>query len=221
MNNQNINEVFSRRLKTLQDDFENFQFEEDYYKEKYVPNGKWQTWATSAQNLIQKICGEESAYYKNFLTAYQKCKSGREDELGALYGVFLSAKNDFEEGCIFDISLRISGEIFGDFIILAKQSLEEGHKDVAAVLACAALEDTLKRYALSKDISIEEGHTMQDIVNLLKSRGLVGGAQKSLLETMPRIRNWAMHANWDKISSTDIGSVLGFLEQFLHTKFSN
>ncbi|CAJ4657459.1 Uncharacterised protein [Burkholderia pseudomallei] len=60
---------------------------------------------------------------------------------------------------------------------------------------------------------------MQDTVNALKGKGLVSGAQKSLLDTMPKIRDFAMHANWHKISDADVGSVIGFVEQFLLTRF--
>jgi len=56
-------------------------------------------------------------------------------------------------------------------------------------------------------------------VNALKSKGLVSGAQKSLLDTMPKIRDYAMHANWDKITAEDVSSVIGFVEQFLLSHF--
>ena len=59
-----------------------------------------------------------------------------------------------------------------------------------------------------------------DIVNALKAGGVVAGAQKSLLDAMPRIRNMAMHAEWSKISEPDVSSVLGFVEQLLLSKFS-
>ena len=98
-------------------------------------------------------------------------------------------------------------------------ALAEGAKDVAAVLACAALEDALKRLALLNNLEVSD-KTMQDVVNALKAKGLVGGAQKSLLDTMPKIRDYAMHANWDKITPQDVGSVMGFVEQLLLVKFS-
>ena len=98
-------------------------------------------------------------------------------------------------------------------------ALAEGAKDVAAVLACAALEDALKRLALLNNLEVSD-KTMQDVVNALKAKGLVGGAQKSLLDTMPKIRDYAMHANWDKITPQDVGSVIGFVEQLLLVKFS-
>jgi hypothetical protein len=113
----------------------------------------------------------------------------------------------------------VSGELFGDFVAMAKHALSEGHKDVAAVLACAALEDTLKRYALVNGLTVD-GYSMQDTVNALKSKGLVTGAQKTLLDSMPKIRDYAMHANWDKIDESSVSSVIGYVENFLLTKFS-
>ena len=97
--------------------------------------------------------------------------------------------------------------------------LAEGAKDVAAVLACAALEDALKRLALLNNLEVSD-KTMQDVVNAPKAKGLVGGTQKSLLDTMPKIRDYTMHANWDKITPQDVGSVMGFVEQLLLVKFS-
>ena len=121
---------------------------------------------------------------------------------------------------VFSVDLTISGEIFGDFIILAKQSLAEGYKDVAAVLASAALEDSLKRYAQVNGLNVEKKQ-MTEVINALKSNGLVSGAQKSLLEAMPKIRNYAMHGDWEKISEPDVSSIIGFVEQFLLSSFGS
>lgn len=89
---------------------------------------------------------------------------------------------------------------------------------MAAVLACAALEDALKRFAESNGLNVND-KVMQEVVNALKAKGLVTGAQKSLLDSMPKIRDYAMHANWDKITAQDVGSVIGFVEQFLLSHF--
>lgn len=177
----------------------------------------WQQWATSTMGLIKSIFGEDSPHYENFEEAYKKCV-GYDDQVDVLKGIFKSAKADFDGGYLFTVQTSISGEIFGDFIGLAKASLRENSKDVAAVLACAALEDALKRYAESNGLNVSD-KVMQEVVGALKSKGLVTGAQKSLLDTMPRIRDYAMHANWDKLSAQDVGSVIGFVEQFLLTHF--
>ena len=60
---------------------------------------------------------------------------------------------------------------------------------------------------------------MQEVINALKAKGLVSGPQKSLLDSMPKVRNAAMHADWQKITPQDVGSVIGYVEQFLMTHF--
>ena len=213
-----MNEKFLKRFEELQKESDSLPFELKHSGYgRYVPQERWRKWVTSCQNLIKAVFGAESPHYINFAEVLKKCV-GDDYEIQALQGVFQSAKEDFEGGYVFNVDLRISGEVFGDFVVLAKQSLSEGHKDVAAVLASAALEDALKRYANAKGLSIGD-QTMQEVINALKSKRLVSGAQKSLLDAMPRIRNFAMHANWGKISEPDVNSIIGFVEQFLLTNF--
>lgn len=184
----------------------------------YYPLADYLGWATGAQNLIRAVFGEKSPYHENFVLAL-KDSAASKAKVDTLRSVFQSAKEAFEGGYIFNVELTVSGEVFGDFVAMAKQAMSGGHKDVAAVLACAALEDTLKRYALANGLTVD-GKTMQDIVGALKSKGLVTGAQKSLLDPMPKIRDYAMHASWDKITAPDVSSVIGYVEQFLLSNFS-
>ena len=213
-----MNALFSKRFGELEAAHQQFPFKGDDHRSRYCPSGSWEGWATSAENLIRAIYGETSPHYKNFKEAYVDCRGGEHD-IRTLVAVFRSAKQDFEGGYVFNVELRVSGEVFGDFVSLAKTSLAEGQKDVAAVLACAALEDAIKRLAMANSMPVE-GKTMQDLVNALKSAGVVSGAQKSLLDAMPRIRNMAMHAEWSKITEPDVSNVLGYVEQLLLSKFS-
>ena len=183
-----------------------------------MASGEWEAWATSAQNLIKAVFGENSPHYGNFTDAFKHC-AGDEKHIKKLQGIFRGAKDDLESSCVFNVDLRISGEVFGDFIVLAKQSLAEGHKDVAAVLASAALEDSLKRYAHVNGLNVENKN-MTEVISALKSEGLVSGAQKSLLDAMPKIRNYALHAEWEKISEPEVNSIIGYVEQFLLSKFA-
>jgi len=211
---------FNKRFKELKEEIMQLPVTRSSYDSSgYYKSGGWQKWAISSQNLIKAVFGEYSPHYTAFCSSIDKCY-GNADEIEALHGIFSSAKEDFEGGYVFDVDLKISGEIFGDFVAMAKHALTEGHKDVAAVLACSSLEDTLKKYAELNGLDTEE-ENMTNVINASKSKGLVSGAQKSLLKTMPNIRNFAMHAKWDKISAPDVSSVIGFVEQFLLTHFDN
>ena len=214
-----VNEKFAARFSELQREIDEMPFEiGDEYSSKYVESGIWEKWSTSVESLIRASCGEDSPYYKNFRQELGTC-SGYESEIKTLTGIFRSAKEAFEGGYLFDIERDITAEIFGDFVVLAKQALAEDNKNVAAVLAAAALEDALKRYAALNALNVDD-KAMSDVINALKSKGLVSGAQKPMLAAMLKTRNLAMHAAWEKIEKPDVSGLIGFTEQFLLTNFS-
>ena len=128
-------------------------------------------------------------------------------------------RDDFNDGILGNPDLQISGEVFGNFVVLAREAMSNNHKNVAAVLASAALEDALKRYAISEGLNVE-GKPMTEVISALKSKGLVSGGEKKILDTMPNLRNNALHADWDKIKEQEVGSMIGYVEQFLLSKFS-
>src|SRR5579864_3904103 len=165
-----LNDTFARRFLELESIFANMPYQTfPRANGRFVPNGHWRKWATSAQNLIRAVFGQASPIYLNFSDLYEKT-SDSEDSVKALHAVFGAAKDDFEGGYVFNVELSVSGEVFGDFVALARQALAEGHKDVAAVLASAALEDALKRYAAANGLDVNE-KTMPEVVNALKSGG--------------------------------------------------
>ena len=220
-----LHDTFLRRFEELREKSDSLNFHEtaggiypgfvSYYADP------WEGWATSAQNLIKAVFGGDSPHYDNFTKQMDVCFTRvKKKNIDTLKEIYKSAKEDFERGCVFNVDLQVSGEVFGDFIVLAKESLSSGHKDVAAVLAAAALEDSLKRYAKVKGINNIDNQSMSEVINALKSKRLVSGAQKSLLDAMPKIRNSAMHARWEKISEPEVNSMIGFVEQFLLTNFN-
>jgi hypothetical protein len=176
-------------------------------------------WATSALSLIGATFSRDSIHFQNFQKIYIESER-RGDKFEAMKGVFNSAKKDFEKELNFNFQRSISGEILGDFVAMARASLGEGHKDVAAVLASAALEDALKRFAVLNNLNIDDKN-MTEVINALKTQGLVSGPQKSILESMPKLRNAALHAEWDKLRPEDVSALIGFVEQFLIQKFSS
>lgn len=183
----------------------------------FVNSEDWGAWASAVTNLFIIAFGSDSNYYKYIIEIYNKFKNYA-SQLEQAKGIFRSAKIDYENGFFISLEKQISGEIFGDFVSLAKTAIFEKNKDVAAVLASAALEDALKKYAILNSLDIND-KSMSDVVNLLKAHGLVKGAQKTLLDTMPKIRNYAMHADWDKFNIEDVSSIIGFVEQFLLSNF--
>jgi hypothetical protein len=211
-------EQLIRRFRELEEQISSIKWKRSESSNSlYAPADEWRRWASSAMHLIHMAFGDTSPHCINFKEVYDRC-TGYDFDFAELKGVFLGASADYRGGYVFSVEASISGEVLGDFVAMAKLALDDGHKDVAAVLACAALEDTLKRFGRLNGVDVDN-KALQEVVGALKSKGLVSGAQKSLLDVMPKIRDFAMHANWSKIQDADVRSVLGFVEQFLLTKF--
>ncbi len=118
--------------------------------------------------------------------------------------------------------VRISGTRTGDVIGLAKDALNEGgdrSKNVAAVLAAAAYEDTMRRMG-STLAGVTDRPGLSDVLNALKSAGVLQGASVSAAQGYLKFRNDALHADWAKLDRAVVGSCIAFVEGLLLKHFT-
>jgi hypothetical protein len=137
-------------------------------------------------------------------------------------GVLQSIKHEVQEGLIGDLRRELTGEVLSDFLELAQATLDEKtdqSKNVAAVLAAAAFEDTLRRLgALYSGIRTRE--SLPDILTSLKDAGVFKGSQVGVVQSHFRFRNDAMHADWNKIDAVAVRTVLSMVQELLLKHFS-
>ncbi len=169
-------------------------------------------------SVVEALYGASSPQAKALMESRKAYKALYEHEVlslgNSLRGILLNVLEEIDQGLIRKISVEAAGEVIGDMVALAKLELKAGYKDVASVLAAAALEDALKRKAVELGINVE-GKALDAIVNALKGQSFFKGAQAPIVSSYVKFRNSAMHAEWDKIQDSDVSSVLGFLEPFL------
>ncbi len=140
------------------------------------------------------------------------------DMVSSSSGTLKSIRDEIEAGLIGNLELQAQGGIFGDFITLAKESLDE-NENVAAVLVSAALEDALKRFAFQNVLDVANAD-MSQVINALKSNSLLKGPQASIAQSYTKFRNKAFHADWDTIDKPSVSSAIGFTESFILENFS-
>lgn len=176
-------------------------------------------------NILESLYGPGSLKCKAYVDEYNVYIRDSENRRGNLYGMILSSsgtlksiKTEMEAGLVGNLELQTQGSIFGDFINLAKESLDE-NKDVSAVLVRAALEDALKRFALQNGLDVAE-KDMTQVINALKGKNLLKGSQASIVQGYPKLRNKAFHANWSKIDKASVSSAISFTESFILDNFS-
>lgn len=176
---------------------------------------------------ILNICyGENSHQTKSLLSLRDKYvkaqlawKFDSAMEIKSLiHGLLNSLKADISFNLLSSLENQAAAEIYGDFISLAKRLINEGQKDSAAVLACGALEDSLKKFAIANGIEAYE-KDLSTVVNSLKGAGLLKGAQAGVVQSYVQLRNKAFHAQFDKIQLPEVSSLVAFVELFILEQF--
>jgi hypothetical protein len=137
-------------------------------------------------------------------------------------GSLQAMKGDIEAGVISSIERRGSGAVLADMLGLAKDALDErtdGAKNVAAVLAAASFEDTIRK--MGETLAGVTGRPdLQDVVAELKKAGVLQGASVATAVGFLKFRNDALHADWAKLKPDVVSSCISFVEQLLWQHFS-
>ncbi|MCP2500094.1 MAG: hypothetical protein NCA08_00785 [Deltaproteobacteria bacterium] len=129
---------------------------------------------------------------------------------------------ELEAGLTGSLKKQITGDVLTDFIQLARAvlySCGSGAKNVAAVLAAAAYEDTIRRMGVAF-AGIVGRDDLSKVIDALKDKGILVAPQLGIALSYMNFRNHALHADWDKIDLTAIHGVLGFVEQLLLKHFA-
>src|SRR5438552_11591654 len=137
-------------------------------------------------------------------------------------GVLQNVKTELDAGVVGSLRQRITADVLTDFIALARTALEDTRddaKNVAAVLAAAAYEDTIRR--MERELAGVMGRDdLNDVINALKKAGIIQPPQLGIALSYLSFRNHALHADWSKIDRAAVHSVIGFVEQLLLKHFS-
>lgn len=117
-------------------------------------------------------------------------------------------------GLLSELRTQVLLDIQADFVTAATEALNNGSKDVAAVLAATVLEDATKRLAAKKGLNDAVNKEFSEVVvDLFKAEAITKGT-KGLLLGYKDLRNSAMHAQWPQVSVEAVRSLLLFLPHF-------
>jgi hypothetical protein len=180
----------------------------------------------STVSLVKMLYSDDSPQLKSLVEGKKGIVSrevAHNSQMRSVYalamGTLKSLKAELELGLISSIEKQATGELFGDFIYMAKEASENGYKDVAAVLASAAIEDSLKKLGKLNGLDLDDKE-MTETINSLKTKGLINGPQVKIVSSYVKLRNKAFHAEWDKIDTPEVKSLIAFTEEFIMKHFS-
>jgi hypothetical protein len=144
-------------------------------------------------------------------------ESQRQSVAKVVAGILRSVLAELDEGLVGSLRQRAAAEVLADFVALSRSVLEgagDQPKNVAAVLAAAAFEDTVRRLGAAH-AATTGGEKLADVLTALKNSGILQGSQVGIAQSYLSFRNHALHAEWDKVQREAVQSVLGFVEQLV------
>jgi hypothetical protein len=192
------------------------------------PTTDLQETLNGAITLMQLLYGSNSSQERQLVKQVKRLQGqdmhahGRSMAKKALRGAIQSMKDEIDAGVIGSLRAVVTGEILADFIKLSRTALDEeageNGKNVAAVLAAAAFEDTIRRIA--ERHSIPHIEKLADVITELKNRNLLQKTQVTFAQSYLAFRNRALHAQWGEVDRASVNSVLGFVEQLILSALS-
>lgn len=121
---------------------------------------------------------------------------------------------EIKAGLVQNIRLGIVGEVLADLVSMAKDALNGGSIQVAAVLTAAAFEDLMRRLAEEK-VGITSRIKLDQLLIELKEKGVLQGGEPGVVQSFLKFRNDSLHADWNNVTESQVSSCLGLLDSLI------
>lgn len=176
---------------------------------------------TMARAAIEHISGRSSAYTRR-AEEILATKEWAIHKMINLLGVVESLREDLQAGHLQDVAELIHGELFGDFLEMARHLLDEGYKDPAAVIAGSSLEAHLRQ--LCEKIGIATEITSQtepypkkaDAMNVdLASASAYSKLDQKNITAWLDLRNKAAHGRYNEYTKEQVSLMVAGVHDFI------
>jgi hypothetical protein len=179
-------------------------------------NCRFEGWRVEAENLILRVCGEDSVHNRRFKElAKEKGQRLSHALMNDLVHTLEGACNDLEGGFLNDVRSLIRADLLDDFLGQAEELLAGGYHIAAISLGGAVLEDTLRKMCDKRALAYPTKTTINVLnVELAKTGAYDKLIQKEIL-AKSQLRNDADHGNFTQVKSDDAEDMLRWLRRFL------
>jgi hypothetical protein len=174
--------------------------------------------ATRAYAAIERISGPASFYSRKGRMIIEQHHSGR-SQIIHLAGVLQSLLSDIKAGYLRSVEEIVHGELFGDFLEMARHLTESGYKDAAAVIAGSSLEAHLRQLAKRAGISTENSDGAPKKADLLNAEltkaGVYSGLDQKNVTAWLDLRNKAAHGRYGEYSKEQVPLLIDSIQNFM------
>ena len=173
------------------------------------------SWGMSVLNLLTRVFGENSLQYEHFSEAYETARENDYWSAQVCIGILESAKNDFENGYMFNVRTLVKAELGDEILEQAKGLLQGNYKDIACVLAGIALELAIKDLCSRNKISTNDRSKAEQLNIELRKAEIYNESMRKQVTAWIALRNHAAHGEWNEYNQADVKNLIDGVERFM------
>jgi len=181
--------------------------------DSFVDSEKAHQWFTSAQSILSRGLGSDSAHHKNFSAIAGKGLTYSPVRRGQ--GILRAALEDFQHGHLFDIRQLIAAEVSAVFLEQAEELHSASYNGPAALVAGCVLEDCLRRLCGKHQLPLSARPKLDAMNADLVKAGVYNKLTQKRITAIADIRNNAAHGNWDEFDQTDVKDMINWVAKFV------
>lgn len=137
-----------------------------------------------------------------------------------LIGILRAAKEDYENGYLFNTRTLIEAEVFDDFLEQAEELLKKGYYQPAAVIAGCVLEDGLRKLCDRNSIVLPAKATIDPMNVELAKAGIYNKLVQKKITALADLRNKAAHGEWSEFTEKDVEDMIRDVRRFMEDYFN-
>jgi hypothetical protein len=160
------------------------RYKSDVSHQEFVDAGAFRGWRVGCVAFLREALGDDSPYTKEFEF---NCDSPYLSAVARGQAVLRAAREYIDFGPVARVEELVAAEIFTDMLGIAERLLREQRLAAGVVVACAVLEDVMRRSARHRKIIIREN---VDDLPALNGKMTASGLYGAIVQK--RIDEWAM-----------------------------
>ncbi len=179
-------------------------------------------WLISCLNFIEQVFGKKSIYYVELKNLFPNIFDEEVGEtcVDKVNGILAAAKDDYENGYLFDTRVLIEAEVFDEFLEQAEELFKKNYYQAAAVITGCVLEDGLRKLSQRKIPSFPTDKTIDPMNIELSKAGIYNVLWQKKITALADLRNKAAHGKWTEFGEKDVEDMIRDVRRFMEDYFS-
>lgn len=173
-------------------------------------------WRVNCLSILERVFGKNSQHFK-MLESFKDYSST--SQIKNSVAIIRAAKDDYENGYLFDTRTLIEAEVFDEFLEQTEELFKKGYYQPAAVIAGCVLEDGLRKLCDRNSIPLPTKATIDPMNIELAKAGIYTKLVQKKITHLADLRNKAAHGEWSEFTDKDVEDMIRDVRRFMEDYF--